>query len=73
MDLSSDLCMRITKLKELSIEDKKQLQMLLLDFLAAVCAGYKSNIKFNSSVEKVLFSAYHQLLVTRIAPFRQDH
>lgn len=56
MDLSSDLCMRITKLKELSIEDKKQLQMLLLDFLAAVCAGYKSNIKFNSSVEKVLFS-----------------
>lgn len=56
MDLSSDLCTRIVNLKELSREDKRQLQKLLLDFLAAVCAGYKHNVEFNNSVEKVLFS-----------------
>lgn len=56
MNASSDLCKEIAGLNELMIEDKKQLQMLLLDFFAAVSAGYKQNSNFNASIEKVLLS-----------------
>lgn len=56
MNASSDLCKEIAGLSELSREDKKQLQMLLLDFFAAVSAGYKQNSNFNDSIEKVLLS-----------------
>lgn len=56
MNVSSYLCRKIDDLKELSMEDKEQLRMLLLDFFAAVCAGYKQNSEFNASVEEVILS-----------------
>lgn len=56
MNVSYELCKKIADLQELSTEDKKQVQMLLLDFFAASNAGYKQNLEFNSSAEKVMLS-----------------
>lgn len=56
MGVSAYLCRRIADLQELSAGDKQQLRMLLLDFFAAVCAGYKQNAKFNDAVEKVILA-----------------
>lgn len=56
MNASSYLCKCIAELNELTVDDKEQLRMLLLDFFAAVCAGYKQNKEFNVSMEGVLLS-----------------
>ncbi|MBO6266419.1 MAG: MmgE/PrpD family protein [Acidaminococcaceae bacterium] len=50
--LAEDLC----NIQTLNEQDRKQLKLLLIDFLAASFAGYKQNREFNSAVEKIYFS-----------------
>lgn len=51
--LLSERCYKICKL---SVEDKKQIRLLILDFFSAAYAGYKQNVEFNKAVRDVVFS-----------------
>lgn len=51
---SGFLCDRISHIKVLSQEDKEQIKLLLLDFFAAACAGYKQNRDFNEKISAVI-------------------
>lgn len=54
MKLSKNLAKDLAEINELTIEDKKMLFMLIIDFYAASFAGVKQNQIFNYEVEKIL-------------------
>lgn len=56
MNLTKELCKRLYNMNHLNEDDKEQIRLLLLDFFAAVYAGYKQNHAFAAKVERVIFS-----------------
>ena len=55
VSLSESLCSRVDEIKELDTKDREQVQNLILDFFAALFAGYKLNKKFGDNVKKIIF------------------
>lgn len=55
MGISDIFSQKLNSINILNEQDKDQIQMLLLDFFAAMFAGYKQNKQFADGVEKVIF------------------
>lgn len=55
MGLTTDLAIDLDKIDILSLDDKKALRILIIDFFAATFAGYKQNYVFNEAVEKIIY------------------
>ena len=55
LSLSEILCTQMENIKSLNTKDVEQIQNLMLDFFAALCAGYKQNKEFGDCVGKVIF------------------
>ncbi len=54
MGVTTDIAIDLSTIKELSNKDKNQIQMLIIDFMAASYAGYKQNKIFNNAIERVV-------------------
>ena len=54
MDVSQDISQRVSKLRELTKEDKDAIRLLLIDFFSAMYAGYKQNKAFSDSITRVM-------------------
>ena len=55
-EMSNWLARRVEGINILTAKDKHQLKLLLLDFYAAACAGYKQNETFNRGLETISFA-----------------
>ncbi len=56
MNETKNLCNSLRNIQNLSKRDVEQLQLLMIDFMAAAFAGYKQNIEFNKSLERIVFA-----------------
>lgn len=56
MNETKKLCDNLSDIQSLTKKDVEQLQLLIIDFMAAAFAGYKQNTEFNRSLERAVFA-----------------
>lgn len=54
MGLTSELANDLYKIYKLQKEDTEQIKIILIDYFAAACAGYKLNREFNRKIESLI-------------------
>ena len=52
MGITTQLATDLFQIQKLMVNDREQLKTLIIDFFAAIFAGYKQNKAFNKAIEK---------------------